>query len=193
MKNISTSVNKSLTVDGLSRVLRTFPDSSFLNNFKNSSMIDALFCGHFQEMMNSEKNKFGITFNPNSALVKIKRLLMDFIQNSLPSQKTSGKTVCGNITVHELGHCSNNLLNFKLAKFMIQGYILVTPDTPLVRSLIDPLNKPLRYANLLHDIAVDINNVSMQMQDEMGRSLLSNVTTVSYSDFDVYLSKMFRN
>jgi hypothetical protein len=180
MKKINPSVNQSLTVDGLARVFRSFPDSSFLGSFQNKSIMDALFCGHFQEMMNNENNKFGITFNPNSALVKIKRQLMDFIASTLPSHTSNGKTVCGNITVHELGHCANNLLNFKQAKFMVQGYILVSPDTPLVRSLVDSLNKPLRYANLLHDLAVDMNRVSMDMQDEIGQSLLNPFMTVSY-------------
>lgn len=143
-------------------------------------------------MINNESNQFGITFNPNSILVDLKRKFMDFIQGALPSHKISSKTVCGNITVHErkwfrlpisitvslVGHCANNLLNFKMAKFMIQGYILVTPDTPLVRSLIEPLNKPLQYANLLRDMAVDLKDISMDLQDELARSDLNTFATV---------------
>lgn len=66
-----------------------------------------------------------------------------------------------------------------MAKSLIQGYILVTPDTPLVRSLIEPLNQPFRYANLLRDMAIDLDTISMDLQDEMGKSYLGVVMNVS--------------
>lgn len=78
-----------------------------------------------------------------------------------------------------VGHCSNNLLNFKMAKSLIQGYIVVSPDTPLVRSLIEPLNTPFRYANLLRDMATDLETVSMELQDAAAKSDMNVFVNVS--------------
>lgn len=47
---------------------------------------------------------------------------------------------------------------------------MVSPDTPLVRSLIEPLNTPFRYANLLRDMATDLETVSMELQDAAAKS-----------------------
>ncbi|KAI6203529.1 ATP-binding cassette sub-family A member 1 [Aphelenchoides besseyi] len=173
MSNIPEHIQPSFTTTGLSVLFTHFPLPHFLRGYNQSSMLDALFCGSFKEVLNNENNKFGIVFNPNSVLVSIKRKLMDFIQDAMPSETRSGKEVCGNITVHELNHCSHNILNFKMARSMIQGYILVSPDTPLVRSIIEPLNEPFRYLNLLRDMTVDLNNLAFDLQDEMAASNLS--------------------
>jgi hypothetical protein len=72
-----------------------------------------------------------------------------------------------------------------MAKALIQGYIVVTPDTPLVRSLIEPLNAPFRYANLLRDLAVDLESLSMSLQDAAARSEMNIFTNVRKCDFFV--------
>lgn len=179
MRNITASVNESLTVDGLGRLIKNFPKSPFSNNSKNISMKDALFCGSYESTVNASDDNFGPKFRANSFIVNLEKQFKNFIANLMPSQKQTEKGVCGNITVNNIGQCPVNLLNFKEAKFLMQGYILVTPDTPLVRSLIDSLDKPLRYANLLRDLLVDMNQVSIEMQNEIGRSLLIPFISVS--------------
>jgi hypothetical protein len=188
MKNIAPSVNESLTVNSLANIFNSFSDFNFMDKFNNTSIMDALFCGKFPNLTYNEDNEFGNTLDPNSIIVKIQRQLVDFIQKNLPSQKSNEKNVCGNITV---GQCSNNYFNFMHAKSLFQGYILVTPDTPLVRSIIDDLNKPLRYANLVHDLIVDMDRVSIDMQNEMGRSSLTAFMSVSKT-LIVYI-KSFRH
>ncbi|KAI6229042.1 ATP-binding cassette sub-family A member 1 [Aphelenchoides fujianensis] len=170
------NVRSFFTLPSLSLLTAHFPVPHFLARQNNTAMMDALFCGSFQEMLNNENNKFGLVFNPNSVLVSIKRKLMDFIQNAMPAASREGQEVCGKIVVNDLAHCSHNILNFKMARALIQGYILVTPDTPLVRSLIEPLNTPFKHVNLLRDMTVDLNNLAFDLQDEMAASNLHLVS-----------------
>jgi hypothetical protein len=194
MKNITPSLNERLTVNGLAHIFESFPKLNFLDKFQNYSMIDALFCGKFPKFINTENGYFGNKLDPNSFIVKIQRKLVNFLQTSLPSHKSNGRTICENITVRELRDCSN-FPSLMHAKSILQGYILVTPDTPLVRSIIDDLNKPLRYANLLRDLLVDIDQVSINMQNQMEQNFLPTFISVSFRNivFAITLFRYLRN
>jgi hypothetical protein len=173
----------------LARIFGNLPNLTFFTNFQNYSIVDALFCG--AKLINTENKYFGNILDPNSFIVNIQRQLVNFMQKLLPSYTSNGKTMCENIIVDDFGDCSNSFLSLMYLKSIMQGYILVTPDTPLVRSIIDDLNNPLRYTNLLRDLLVDIDRVSMDMQDEIGRSRLPTFINVSYKKFDFYI-QLFR-
>lgn len=125
--------------------------------------------------------KYGNT--TKQKMLDISMPVLQYIHEAMPMNNTAEGTVCGRTLVGDrefafsdpplscsVPSCSSGILSYELVRPLVQGFVLVTPDTPLVRQLMAGLDEVFRHGNYLRDLLLDMQAVSDQLQDALNNS-----------------------
>ncbi|KAI1731162.1 ABC transporter domain-containing protein [Ditylenchus destructor] len=139
--------------------------------FSNSKELeDAVFCGGISKMMEHDSgNKPATFYNPK--LEQLRSRITQFILQTSPELSDQDKAgFCGNISTAEAFECKSLPFGMPQFKTLFRGYILVAPDSPVVREIVDKLNRPLKVFNMFRDIIYDFGDIASPLQDAIAQS-----------------------
>ncbi|CAD5206396.1 unnamed protein product [Bursaphelenchus okinawaensis] len=129
--------------------------------------LDKIFCGNFSESAGLDSPDEKVN---SGAFSDIFRDVYSFIRRANPAAHGGNSTFCDNIIVNDLPHCSNQFMNLKLVKPVVHGYILVSPDTPLVRQVVGELEDKFKEWNYWKDLLHDFEMTAEDLQTALNES-----------------------
>uniref|UniRef100_A0A7E4VBK1 ABC transporter domain-containing protein n=2 Tax=Panagrellus redivivus TaxID=6233 RepID=A0A7E4VBK1_PANRE len=164
-------------------VVERLPPFDFTPLFGSTDdLLNAIFCGDFYAALNH--NTGTPKQEVNSMLDDFQNRVRQFIMKLTPGQTHDdhGVVKCGDLIVKKSNACE--ILDvFALSgqggvKTAFNGYILVTPDTPLSRELVHRLEEPLRKLSYFKDLIFDFTQIASPLQDAIAKSDLNRAAQV---------------
>ncbi|KAH7728597.1 ABC transporterATP-binding protein [Aphelenchoides avenae] len=132
---------------------------------------EEVFCGKFSDTFKQTAGAKSI-MQSNEEMVDLRQRVMKFIRDATPAHaETHDAKFCGTLPVEDYAHCHIfDAIGMPQMRAVLQGYILVTPNTSVVRDFVDKLNRPLRSAALFRDTILDLDQIAIPLQDAIANS-----------------------
>ncbi|KAK6028972.1 hypothetical protein OSTOST_04927, partial [Ostertagia ostertagi] len=90
------------------------------------------------------------------------------MEKIVPGRQKHDKQFCHNVWIHDDLNCSSlESAVMQRIRPIFTGYILVTPPSPAVKSLIDILNSPLRMADFLRQLLYEYPEIADSLQNAL--------------------------
>ncbi|KJH53200.1 ABC transporter, ATP-binding protein [Dictyocaulus viviparus] len=106
-----------------------------------------------------------------------------FIRSVVPGEQKHDKQFCNNVWIRDDLNCSSlETALVQQLRPLFTGYILVTPPSPIVKEMIDILNKPLRMISFLRQKLYEYPELSENLQNAFYQSDLRAATMCFLTD-----------
>ncbi|KAF1768985.1 hypothetical protein GCK72_000798 [Caenorhabditis remanei] len=173
-----------ITIPTVSRMRATTFMTSFQNlfepsiiffqkysNYTTEQLLLALFCGEdprdvIEQTINPNNDK-----NVETPFEKLRKQVVKFIQTVTPGKEQEKNSTCTPIPYHNDMNCSSLespiLMKVRAA---LSGYILVTPDNPATRRVVERLNLPLRDVEHIRNLLFNYPSDALEFQDRLHAS-----------------------
>lgn len=126
------------------------------------------------------------TINPNNdktvetPFEKLRKQVIKFIQTVTPGKEEERNSTCTPVPYHSDMNCSSLespiLMKVRAA---LSGYILVTPDNPATRRVVERLNEPMRDLEYVRNLLYGYPSEALELQDRLHASDLWPASQVS--------------
>lgn len=181
--NVSMNYDEFVTII---EVLRDFRNDQMLKklisfvseiDFINATLIDEIFyCGHNPFDIKSYELKSVLSARATAAQNEDRIKMYDFLRYITPRRGEryhEKKLFCGDILIRPVTNCSF-LDGGALSRLipLINGYILLTPASPVINVLAEKLSEPFRWASLLRDSITYFNRLAPFLQNSLFESKL---------------------
>ncbi|UMM11669.1 hypothetical protein L5515_000839 [Caenorhabditis briggsae] len=141
------------------------------SNYTTDQLLLALFCGE------DPRDVIEQTINPNNdktvetPFEKLRKQVIKFIQNVTPGKEQEKNSTCSPVPYHNDMNCSSLespiLMKVRAA---LSGYILVSPDNPATRRVVERLNVPLRDVEHIRNLLYSYPSDALEFQDRLHAS-----------------------
>ncbi|EGT46418.1 hypothetical protein CAEBREN_29987 [Caenorhabditis brenneri] len=141
------------------------------SNYTTENLLLALFCGEdprdvIEQTINPNNDK-----NVETPFEKLRKQVIKFIQTVTPGREQEKNSTCSPIPYHNDMNCSSLespiLMKVRAA---LSGYILVTPDNPATRRVVERLNVPLRDVEYLRNLLYSWPSDALEFQNRLHSS-----------------------
>ncbi|CAL2029810.1 unnamed protein product [Caenorhabditis brenneri] len=141
------------------------------SNYTTENLLLALFCGEdprdvIEQTINPNNDK-----NVETPFEKLRKQVIKFIQTVTPGREQEKNSTCSPIPYHNDMNCSSLespiLMKVRAA---LSGYILVTPDNPATRRVVERLNVPLRDVEYLRNLLYSWPSDALEFQNRLHAS-----------------------
>ncbi|CDO41153.1 ABC transporter domain-containing protein [Caenorhabditis elegans] len=140
-------------------------------NYSTDQLLLALFCGEdpratIEQTINPNSDK-----NVDTPFEKLRKQVIKFIQTVTPGKEQEKNSTCTPVPHHQDMNCSSleSPILMKVRE-ALSGYILVTPDNPVTRRVVDRLNIPLRDIEHLRNLLYTYPSDALEFQDRLHAS-----------------------
>ncbi|CAJ0963995.1 unnamed protein product, partial [Mesorhabditis belari] len=144
------------------------------NGTDKQSIIDYFFCGE-DPLDQTASSNLPPEKTVETLLDKIMDPVRQFVLRLTPGRDDTGnQTHCYNVKLHDDLECSQlESQAIRQLRPMLSGYILVSPDAPVVRDLVKKLEDPLRQWQRLLDTLKEMGGTSNAFQGVLHESTLA--------------------